>query len=92
MKTNTDPSTEAPHWLDQPRNVKRLYRGFIGVLVLTVVLEWLVDLHPRFGIESLFGFSAWFGFAACVAMIVFAKGLALLLKRPDTYYGDTRDD
>ena len=81
----------ASHWLDQPRNVKRLWRGFLVVLALTVLAELAVQLHPHFGIESVFGFHAWFGLAACAAMIVVAKALALLLKRADTYYGK-RDD
>ena len=85
----TDPTPD--HWLDRPANVKRLWRGFLAVLVLTVAAEGLVQLHPHFEIESVFGFSAWFGFGACAAMIVVAKGLALLLKRPDSYYG-RRDD
>jgi hypothetical protein len=82
---------ETPHWLDQPRNVKRLWRGFLVVLALTVLAQLLVHVHPHFEIESVFGFSAWFGFGACAAMIVVAKALALVLKRPDTYYGK-RDD
>jgi len=81
------------HWLDEPRNVKRLWRGFLVVLALTVAAELVVRLHPHFAVESIFGFHAWFGFAACAAMIVLAKALALLLKRPDSYYGDgARDD
>jgi hypothetical protein len=79
-----------PHWLDEPRNVKRLWRGFLVVLALMVAAEAVVTLHPHFEVESVFGFNAWFGFGACAAMIVLAKALALLLKRPDTYYG--RDD
>jgi hypothetical protein len=79
-----------PHWLDDPRNVKKLWRGFLLVLVLTVAAQALVSLHPHFDVESVFGFNAWFGFGACAAMIVAAKLLALLLKRPDTYYGDGR--
>jgi uncharacterized membrane protein YcjF (UPF0283 family) len=79
------------HWLDDPRNVKRLWRGFLVVLALMVGAELLVHLHPHFAIESVFAFNAWFGFGACAAMIVVAKALALLLKRPDTYYGE-RDD
>jgi hypothetical protein len=77
---------QEPHWLDNPRNVKRLWRGFLVVLALTV------QLHPHFGVESLFGFNAGFGFIACAAMIVVAKALALLLKRPDSYYDEPRDD
>lgn len=79
------------HWLDEPRNVKRLWHVFLAVLALTVLVELVVTLHPHFAVESLFGFSAWFGFLACAAMIAVAKALALLLKRPDTYYAE-RDD
>jgi hypothetical protein len=81
-----------PHWLDQPRNVKRLWRGFLAVLVLTVLAEGLVTLHPHFAVEALFGFHAAFGFIACALMIAVAKVLALLLKRPDTHYARDDDD
>ncbi len=88
-----EPRTPPPsHWLDQPRNVQRLWRGFLVVLALTVAAELALDLHPHFGVEGIFAFHAWFGFVACAAMILVAKGLALWLKRPDTYYGGRRDD
>lgn len=83
---------DKPHWLDKPRNVKRLWRGFLVVLALTVLAELLVTLHPHFGVEGVFGFHAGFGFIACALMIVVAKALALLLKRPDTYYTQHDDD
>jgi len=83
---------QRPHWLDQPRNVKRLWRGFLGVLSLTVLAQLMVQLHPHFAVESVFGFYAWFGFFACAAMIIVAKALALLLKRPDSYYDDRARD
>ena len=80
---------EKTHWLDHPENVRKLWWGFLGVLALTVVAELVVALHPHFEVESWFGFHAIFGFLACAAMIVGAKGLGLLLKRPDTYYDET---
>ncbi|MEO6364421.1 MAG: hypothetical protein ABIO71_14430 [Caldimonas sp.] len=73
-------------WLDQPRNVSRLWRGFLVVLVLMVLAETLVHLHPVFAIESLFAFNAGFGFLACALMILVARALGLLLKRRDDYY------
>ena len=82
---------EKTHWLDQPRNIKLLWRGFLLVLLLTVLAEFLVPMHPHFAIESIFGFNAWYGFLVCALMIVLAKGLALALKRPDTYYGKDND-
>ena len=74
------------HWLDEPRNVKRLWRAFLALLVLTVLAELVVTLHPHFEIEALPAFHAAYGFIACAAMIVAAKILGVLLKRPDTYY------
>ena len=79
------------HWLDEPRYVKRLWCGFLAVLALTVLAEFVVVLHPNFAVESVFGFNAWFGFLACVAMIVVARLLAVFLKRPDTYYAGDDD-
>jgi uncharacterized membrane protein YcjF (UPF0283 family) len=80
------------HWLDNPRNVKRLWRLFLAVLAATVLVELAIPLHPHFEVEALFGFHAWYGFAACAAMILVAKGLGLLLKRPDTYYAADGDE
>lgn len=80
------------HWLDHPENVRKLWRGFLAVLALTVIAELSVHLHPHFEIEGLFGFHAWYGFIACAAMILVAKGLGLLLKRPDTYYDEDAEE
>lgn len=85
------PPSRSRHWLDDPRNVKGLWRAFLVVLALVVLAELLVPMHPHFTIEAVFGFHAWFGFGACAVMILVAKALALLLKRKDTYYGK-RDD
>ncbi|HUF80555.1 MAG TPA: hypothetical protein VMN03_05405 [Burkholderiales bacterium] len=79
------------HWLDEPRNVRLLWRIFLGVLAATVLAELAIELHPHFEIESLFGFHALYGFLACAAMIGVAKGLGSLLKRPDTHY-EARDE
>lgn len=74
------------HWLDEPRNVKRLWRGFLALLALTVLAELFITRHPHFEVESLPAFHAAYGFLACAAMIIAAKAIGVLLKRPDTYY------
>lgn len=81
-----------PHWLDRPGNVRLVWRGFLVVLAATVLAEAAVVLHPHFTVEALFGFHAWFGLLSCAAMILVAKALGVLLKRPDTYYDADRDD
>ncbi|MCU0834122.1 MAG: hypothetical protein MUC77_06745 [Chromatiaceae bacterium] len=81
------------HWLDHPRNIKRLWRGFLAVLALTLIAGFVVDLHPHFAVEGWPGFYAGYGFLTCLLMILGAKALGWLLKRPDRYYGrDERDD
>jgi hypothetical protein len=79
------------HWLDEPRNVRRLWRGFLLLLVLSVLAGLVLPLHPNFEIEAVFAFNAWYGFMVCAAMIIVAKGVALVLKRPDNYYGKGDD-
>jgi hypothetical protein len=74
------------HWLARPKNIKLMWRGFLGILGLTVLSELLVQAHPYFGIDATFGFHAWYGFAACVVLIVGSKALGALLKRPDSHY------
>ena len=80
---NTEPQK---HWLVRPENIKKLWVVFIAVLALTVIAKLFVESHPYFAIEGVFAFNAWYGFGACVAMVVGAKALAVLLKRKDTYY------
>jgi hypothetical protein len=74
------------HWLARASTIRLLWGVFIGVLALTVLAEFVVDLHPHFTIERVFGFGAWYGFLACAALIVFAKLLGVFLKRSDDYY------
>lgn len=92
-KARADARTPAPrggggevHWLMRPRNIRRLWVGFIVVLAATVAAGFAVDLHPHFEIERWPAFFAVYGFLACVAMVVGSKLLGILLKREDTYY------
>ena len=74
------------HWLTRASTIKRLWIGSVIVLAATVLMDLVIEHQPYFGLEGTFGFGAWFGFACCIAMIVFAKALGAILKRPDTYY------
>jgi hypothetical protein len=76
------------HWLVRPGTIRLLWAVFAAVLTALVLADFLVEHHPLFGLDGTFGFAAWYGFAACVALVLFAKALGALLKRPDTYYDD----
>ncbi len=81
---------------DDPRNVKRLLRGFYGICIVLVGID-LVDLalrlshtghlrHIERSWEGLPGFYAIYGFVACVLLVVIAKKMRKLLMRKEDYY------
>ncbi len=74
------------HWLVRPGTIRLLWVIFAVILAVTVMADILVHHHSWFGLDGTFGFGAWFGFLSCIAMVVFAKALGAVLKRPDTYY------
>jgi len=76
------------HWLTRPATIRKLWLGFSIVLAITVLLQAVVKVKGYFGIDSLFGFGAAFGFLSCVAMVLVAKVLGVVFKRPEDYYDD----
>lgn len=76
------------HWLVRPATIRRLWVIFGIVLALTVAAGLMLGPHGHFGIDGTFGFHAWYGFITCVAMVVVAKLLGFLVKRPENYYRD----
>lgn len=76
------------HWLVRPQTIRRLWFVFIGILVLTVLAEFVFKAKGHFGVDGSIGFNAWYGLGACIVLIIGSKVLGVMLKRPDTYYGD----
>jgi len=79
---------ENKHWLVRPKTVYWLWRGGMVLLALLVMADFFIHAHSSFQIDGTFGFYSWYGLITCVAMVLFAKALGLLLKRKDTYYDD----
>lgn len=67
---------------------RSLWIAFVAVLALTIAAQPFVEWHPHFAVESLFGFNALYGFLACAALILVAKAIGLLVKRPEDYYDE----
>lgn len=82
------PDEKARHWLVRPRTIRRLRIGGGVMLAGLVLADFLVHGHPSFGVDGTFGFYAWYGLITCMAMVLVAKGLGVLLKRRDDYYDD----
>jgi hypothetical protein len=75
-----------PHWLTRAATIRRLWWLFAAVLAATVVAQLFVGADAHFEVEGWFGFNAVYGFLACAAMVIGAKAIGWLLKRPDDYY------
>ncbi len=75
-------------WFYKPDSVRKLWKWGAIVLVLTLLAQIFVPIHGEFAVAEIFGFFALYGFATCVLMVVVAKLLGFLVKRPDDYYDD----
>ena len=80
------------HWLVRPATIRMLWWVFSAVLALLVLAQLLIKVKGYFGVDGWFGFGAAFGFLSCLAMILVAKALGLVLKRPEDYYREDSDD
>ncbi len=74
------------HWLTRPATIRWLWIVGASLLGVTVLLQLVVPVKGYFAVDGWFGFGALFGFFSCVAMVVVAKLVGVVLKRPDDYY------
>jgi uncharacterized membrane protein YdjX (TVP38/TMEM64 family) len=79
------------HWLSHPKTIKKLWFVMLCILFFSIFIQFFFPVYGHFEIEQSFGFGAWFGFLTCVLMIVAAKLLGFLIKRPDNYYESNKD-
>ncbi len=79
-------SVECRRWLDDPRNVTRLYRGLWAVGIGLVLLDAILPRHEDLAFAATPAFHAAYGFFACVLLVLAAKALRRVLKRPEGYY------
>ena len=80
------------HWLTRPATIKKLWWIFSGILALTVLAQLLWYVKGYFTVDGWFGFGAVYGFVSCLIMVLVAKGLGFVLKRPNDYYAERDDD
>jgi uncharacterized membrane protein len=85
---NATPDETQQHWLVRPKTIRQLWIVFSVVLAATVFAQLFVYIKGYFVVDGWFGFGAVFGLLSCVAMVVVAKFLGVVLKRPEDYYDD----
>ncbi|OGA14846.1 MAG: hypothetical protein A3I63_08220 [Betaproteobacteria bacterium RIFCSPLOWO2_02_FULL_66_14] len=77
---------ERRYWLDHKENVDKVYWGVWVLCALLFLVEPFLHKHGDFAFEEWFGFHGFYGFFACVGLVLAAKLLRVLLKRPEDYY------
>ena len=74
------------YWLDRPQNVTKLYRMVWAIGIGLALGDLIVHKHEELAFAGWYAFYALFGFIACVALVLTAKALRRVLKRPEDYY------
>ncbi len=73
-------------WVDNPRNVNRFVIGLYVACAALFLADFFYHKHVYLAIEEFPGFYALYGFFMCAALVICAKGLRVILKRPEEYY------
>ncbi len=79
-------------WVDKPGSANKIFWGLAIVSFLVFLADFTYEKHGNFHIEEIPGFYGVFGFVAFTALILIAKTLRILIKRPENYYGDKAID
>ncbi len=89
----TEPSKEKRYWLDDKKNVNKVWYSLIIICAITVICDFFYHKHVEFAVEDIIpGMYGWYGFLGCVFLVLAAKGLRKLLMRSETYYEDNEND
>lgn len=73
-------------WTDDKRNVNRLVWGLGILCVLLGLADFFYHKHVHYAVEEIPGIFGIVGFVVYATVIFIAKGLRLIVKRPEDYY------
>ncbi len=77
---------EKKYWLDEARNVRKIYVGLWIVCALLVAADLFYEKHIEYAIERVVGFFGFYGFVSCVLLVLAAKQLRKIVGRGEDYY------
>jgi hypothetical protein len=87
-KDTQDARDEKRYWLDEPRNINLIVWALYAICALLLLADVFVHKHGPYAIEHKFGFYGIFGFLGCVALVLAARALRVVLMRPENYYDE----
>lgn len=74
-------------WVETPGAVNKITAGLIVACILSVLADFTYDKYGHFAEEGAMGFYAIFGFISFTLLIFVARGLRVLMMRPEGFYG-----
>lgn len=96
-KTPDSPDTypalgRAMLWVDRPGSVRKIIIALTLVCAVLFLLDFTYTKHAHFDVEYIPGFYGIYGFVMFTGLIIAAKILRSIIKRPEDYYGDKAVD
>ena len=80
------PGNGKKYWLDERRNVTKVFWGLVLVCAALGLVDFFYDKHSVFAMEDVPTFFGIFGFVVCVGLVLGAKELRKILKRDEDFY------
>ena len=86
------------YWLDDKKNVDKIWYALIGVCALTVIADFFYHKHVEYAVEDFIpGMYGWYGLGGCIFLVLSAKILRKIVMRDEKYYdaeepNEARDD
>ena len=74
------------YWLDDMRNVYKLFWALVTLCVLLTLADLFYEKHVVYEFEHWFGFFGFFGFSVSFALVLTARELRKILMRDEDYY------
>ena len=78
--------------VDTPGAANRIFWGLAVFCGLLFLADFTYEKHGHFAVENIPGFFGFYGFVMFTALILAAKLLRVLIRRPEDYYGNKAID
>lgn len=77
---------EKTYWLDDMRNVHKIFWALVVVCALLFLSDALIHRHSEFGFQETFGFFGLYGFFLSFLLVLTSRELRKFLMRDEDYY------
>ena len=73
-------------WVEKPGAPTRILIGLLALCAVLALADFTYHKHAYFPVEEIHFIYAVYGFISYAVVIFLAKGLRLIIKRPEDYY------